>query len=64
MDVRIKNTITEGSCNYCEKGKLSSGGIGLIYPYNQVVVKGKSISTRFCKECFEKLANMKISELL
>ena len=50
----------ESGCNYCEKGFLEKGKRSLNYPYEKVlIVEGKSVSTIFCEDCFEKMINMR-----
>ena len=60
MKIHIKERQEVGSCNYCDKGVISLSGMGLNYPYDEVIeVKGIQTSTRFCFECFKKLNNFK-----
>lgn len=45
----------EGSCNFCDKGELSIGGMSLIYPYKKVYSiysgSGGGIKARVCESC-------------
>jgi hypothetical protein len=61
MKVTKLKTGTDGSCNYCDKGKLSLGGTNLIYPYDHVYkVEGRYIASNFCEECLKELMDYKI----
>lgn len=45
-----------GSCHYCQKGKLRDDRMGMVYPYNKViVVEGNHIISNFCPDCFDEL---------
>jgi hypothetical protein len=61
MKIRISTVEKEGSCNYCDRGKLATSGRGLIFPYTElIVVEGKQISSVFCRDCFNELQNREI----
>lgn len=60
MDVQIENVFQDGcSCSFCNKGKLRRDGMGLIYPYENVVrfrrSNGSGISPAICEDCLEEL---------
>lgn len=58
MEIHIEKRQEVGSCNYCDRSEVKADGMGLDYPYEEVVhVKGNQISTRFCFDCFKKLKN-------
>lgn len=44
FDKKVERSIEKvrgvGSCSYCEKGGLKVNGMGLNYPYDEVVVIG------------------------
>lgn len=64
LKVEIVNISENGCCNFCSKGKVSSTGRALIFPYSEVAqVSSKSQSMNFCKECFELLTKMKYGKL-
>lgn len=48
-------SISQGSCNFCNRGKLAeSGEAALVYPYSELnMISGKrSIDVRVCDDCF------------
>ncbi|MGE6260892.1 hypothetical protein ACQKCU_23950 [Heyndrickxia sporothermodurans] len=60
MKARILKVKEVGSCSYCEKGELKPDGMGLNYPYDEVVeISGKQVVSRLCFECVEKLTELK-----
>ncbi|NJJ38565.1 hypothetical protein [Paenibacillus apii] len=45
-----------GSCHYCQKGELKEDGMGLKYPYKEMVqLEGTYLSSNICYECFGKV---------
>lgn len=57
MKARVKKIQEVGSCSYCEKGELKADGMGLEYPYDEVVeISGKQVVSRLCFECVQKLS--------
>lgn len=59
MKVEKSTVQKDGSCNYCDKGKLSLGGHSLVYPYALVfVVKGNYIKSVFCEDCLSELSKI------
>jgi hypothetical protein len=58
---KINNIIDEGSCNFCNKGKITKDGNKLIFPYDKVILlEGKKISVVFCEECLDEFQNHKL----
>lgn len=60
--VYLKNQ--SGSCNFCDKSKLSESGTNLIYPYDYVYYisnDGKTgLSARICEDCLQELKKTEI----
>ena len=59
--------VTRGSCSFCDRGKLSSTGMDIDYPYDEVIVietGGSNISMviRACGKCKNELVE-KLSEV-
>lgn len=55
---------SEGSCSFCDKGKLSNGGYGLSYPYDEVIqIEGDCIKVRICEDCLDKLKSINFKDL-
>lgn len=45
-----------GSCNFCDRGKLSEFGNNLDFPYDHVyVVQGRSVEVRICEDCITQM---------
>jgi len=54
----IEKSITDGSCNYCDRGELNELQNGLIYPYKvtyHISNGGNGITPRFCLDCLVEL---------
>ena len=52
----IKGTVRDlGSCNFCDKGRLSGSVMGLDYPYKEVTQfeasDGGGMRVRICEDC-------------
>lgn len=61
-----KSTVhKEGSCNYCNRGKINSDNrTNLVYPYETVyVIDGKKISSVICEDCLKELQSIKIEDI-
>ena len=51
-----KRSLVDGTCNFCNRSKVSKTGVGLEYPYNIVTnVEGNNSSVRFCDDCLKEL---------
>lgn len=56
MELKRVSIHEDGSCNYCNRGKLSITGQSLNYPYKEViVVRGNYITSVFCDDCFNEM---------
>lgn len=56
MVIKRKKISSVGSCNFCDRGKLSPSGYNLIYPYDEVYeIEGTAIKVRVCDNCLEQL---------
>lgn len=57
MDVRIALAKAVGSCNFCNRGELNELGLGLNYPYIEVIVFSREIggglTPRICADCLD-----------
>jgi len=59
MKARIKKVSEIGSCNYCDKGELRADGMGLDYPYDEVIeIEGRQKTSRLCYECASEVATL------
>ena len=64
--MRVQSTLTNiaGSCNFCDKGKLSESGCDLVYPYKTVYeIEARGITVRLCKGCLKDLGKI-INDIL
>jgi len=47
------------SCSFCDKGKLNTGGYGLVYPYQEVITfvrsNGNGMKVHMCDDCLKEL---------
>ncbi len=56
MIIEELSTQTAGSCNFCNKGKLTSNGRGLSYPYENVyTLSGTGVKVNVCLDCLSEL---------
>lgn len=56
MEIRRGHYRSLGSCNFCDRAKLTAGGYDLVYPYKQVYhILGKGIGVRICDHCLDEL---------
>tara|TARA_R110002020_G_scaffold403349_1_gene613485 strand:- start:732 stop:941 length:210 start_codon:yes stop_codon:yes gene_type:complete len=64
--MKIKKIPASGnSCNFCSRGKLSSSGYSLNYPYNDVYeVSGTGIIVQFCPQCLIQLGAIVTDEMI
>ncbi|MDF2533918.1 MAG: hypothetical protein K0R18_75 [Bacillales bacterium] len=59
MEARKGSFRVLGSCNFCNRGKLSACGYDLIYPYTEVYqIEGDRMSVRMCEDCLETIKDM------
>ncbi|GKV54260.1 hypothetical protein NCCP2222_02070 [Sporosarcina sp. NCCP-2222] len=59
MKARIKKVSEVGSCSYCDISELKPNGMGLDYPYDEVIeISGRQVVSRLCFECAGKLAKV------
>ncbi|MNJ90252.1 hypothetical protein D3C87_78470 [compost metagenome] len=59
MEAKFGNVRSLGSCNFCNRGKLTASGYDLIYPYDKVYeIEGNAIKVRICSDCIEQLKNI------
>lgn len=59
MDV-VKVELSDGKCNFCERGTLMTGVLGLSYPYSYVYRFNKEsggLTPNICEDCLLELNN-------
>lgn len=57
MKARILKVTDAGSCTYCDNSTLRVDGMGLEYPYDEVIeISGNQSTSRLCFECAGKIA--------
>lgn len=57
MKARILKVKDIGSCTYCRRGELKADGMGLDFPYDEVIeISGNQSTSRLCYECAKKVA--------
>jgi hypothetical protein len=56
MELNVKNREDAGSCQFCDKGKVTEFG-KMIFPYQKVAVitGGRNHKSIICKECLDEL---------
>lgn len=53
-----KQSVRDGSCNFCKRGKLNKYGQGLSYPYETVYQfssDGSGLCAIACQKCLDEL---------
>lgn len=57
-----KQSISEGSCNFCNRGQIAEDDSRMIYPYDftyHLTGERGQISVRLCPECWSDLQKVK-----
>lgn len=60
MEIRKAKIKEEGSCTFCQRGELKLNGMGLDFPYDEIIyIRGNHTVIRLCQECFNKIIGFK-----